>query len=71
MSKDRSAYPIVADNFVAARGLTKRELVATMVMQGMLTHCYHLEPKDCAERAMVYANAMMQEFRRCENEQGS
>ena len=61
MGMNEAAYPISTDRSVVERGLTKRELIAAMAMQGMLANSrFDLGPRLVAEGATEYADALIE-----------
>ena len=61
MGMNEAAYPISTDRFIVERGLTKRELIAAMAMQGMLANPTFGCPKNvAAQHATQYADALIE-----------
>lgn len=70
-NKDYPAYPLVHGNTVEAIGLTKRELIAAMAMQGILSNSFVAEAmngegegdqhaKDIATASILAADALLE-----------
>ena len=71
---DESAFPHNYDEIVFAPGLTKRELFAAMMLQGILSKpflfmapvgqegCWHILQKQNAELAVANADALLAEL---------
>ena len=60
MNGNDKAYPIGTDRFVCEWGLTKRELIAAMAMQGLLAGHPIYDPSGVARTAVAYADALME-----------
>ena len=61
------AYPIVCEEVrgVWQQGLTKREYIATMAMQGLCAMSIsgtHKQPQNLAKEAVQYANCLIDEL---------
>ena len=59
------AYPVPEDNLLSNgtynnSGLTKRELIAAMAMQGLIAANYHVEYEDAAKHAVLHADALLE-----------
>jgi hypothetical protein len=61
MNGNDKAYPIGTDRFVCEWGLTKRELIAAMAMQGMLSNPnVRLKPNTISKWAVNHADALIE-----------
>lgn len=61
------AFPVNNENLIAG-GLTKREYIAALALQGLIiarsgsTDFYHNNPEKIAEKATIYADALLKEL---------
>jgi hypothetical protein len=68
MTANGPAYPVKSAAELQYHGLTKRELIAAMAMQGLASvpfdgsSSWKSLPKEDAERAVAYADALLAEL---------
>ncbi len=63
MNANEPAYPFYAPSVGSASGLTKRELIAAMCLQGLLSHCGNSTVTTwAASHAIDFADALLTEL---------
>ena len=56
---ENSAFPTFQNDITMSAGLSKRELLAGMAMQGF---CVNMQPKDPVKASIIFADALLEEL---------
>ena len=63
MGMNEAAYPVSTDRFIVERGLSKRELIAAMAMQGLLSCPNYIESTETiAATSIRVADALIEQL---------